>query len=151
MYNSEIKLNPITFQNKLLLFLGIQSSIIFSERANKIILIGKYFFSLVIYLFIFEQDNVGWGVGFGVLAGVLALALALFLLGIKRYRKESPRGSPFTRMAQVFVAAARKWRVQDTSGHNNVNYYYGEEDHEEPHRLHDQPKFHTLLHTQQCR
>ncbi|XP_020226103.1 protein NRT1/ PTR FAMILY 5.4 [Cajanus cajan] len=103
-----------------------------------------------VFVVIYLQDNVGWGVGLGVLAGVLALALALFLLGIKRYRKEGPTGSPFTRLAQVFVAAARKWRVQFTHGHDNYCYEEEEEDHE-PHHLHVQPKFHTLLHTHQYR
>lgn len=96
------------------------------------------------------QDNVGWGVGLGVLAGVLALALALFLLGIKRYRKESPTGSPFTRLAQVFVAAVRKWRVQDTLLHSN-NFCHSEEEKDEPHHVHVRPKYHTLLHTNQYR
>ncbi|KAK7314182.1 hypothetical protein VNO77_39394 [Canavalia gladiata] len=102
-----------------------------------------------VFVVIYLQDNVGWGVGLGVLSGVLALALALFLLGIKRYRKESPAGSPFTRLAQVFVAASRKWRVHDTLLHNN--YCYEEEEHHEPHLLHLQPKIHTLLHTHQYR
>lgn len=96
-----------------------------------------------------KQDNVGWGVGLGVLAGVLGLALALFLLGIKRYRKEGPTGSPFTRLAQVFVAASRKWRVHSTHGHHN--YCYEEKEHDEPHHLHAQPKILTLLHTPQYR
>jgi peptide/histidine transporter 3/4 len=60
------------------------------------------------------QDNIGWTVGLGVLAGVLGVALAIFLLGTKKYRKEGPPGSPFTTVAQVFVAAARKWRVDET-------------------------------------
>ncbi|XP_027355546.1 protein NRT1/ PTR FAMILY 5.4 [Abrus precatorius] len=105
-----------------------------------------------VFVVIYLQDNVGWGVGLGVLAAVLALALALFLLGIKRYRRESPSGSPFTRLAQVFVAAARKWRVQDTLSQVNYCYEEVEEEHHEPHHhLHVQPKFHTLLHTHQCR
>ncbi|KAF5445989.1 hypothetical protein F2P56_031655 [Juglans regia] len=65
---------------------------------------------VIIYL----QDNIGWTLGFGVLLGVLGVALAIFLLGINRYRKERPVGSPFTTVVQVFVAAARKWRVKGT-------------------------------------
>lgn len=103
-----------------------------------------------VFIPVYLQDNVGWGVGLGVLAGVLALALALFLLGIKRYRKESPTGSPFTRLAQVFVAAARKWRVQDTLLHSN-NFCHSEEEKDEPHHVHVRPKYHTLLHTNQYR
>ncbi|KAB1201223.1 Protein NRT1/ PTR FAMILY 5.4 [Morella rubra] len=45
---------------------------------------------LVIYL----QDNIGWIWGFGVVAAVLAVALAIFFLGIRKYRKEGPVGSP---------------------------------------------------------
>lgn len=51
-----------------------------------------------------------------MLAGSLAVALALFLIGMKRYRKQRPTGSPFTRVAQVFVAAARKWRLTESHG-----------------------------------
>lgn len=55
-----------------------------------------------------------WVVGFGILTVVVAAGLLLFLLGIKRYRRQAPLGSPFTAVAQVFVAAARKWRVKET-------------------------------------
>ncbi|KAI5342210.1 hypothetical protein L3X38_010085 [Prunus dulcis] len=64
----------------------------------------------VVYL----QDNVRWGLGFGILAGVL--------VGIKRYRKQRPPGSPFTTLAQVFVAAARKSHVNGTLNCEGVNY-----------------------------
>ena len=86
--------------------------------------------------------------GFGVLAGVLALALGLFLLGIKRYRVESPTGSPFTGLAQVLVAAARKWRLKDPRDQNK--YWYGEEA-DGGSQLEGQFKFHALLHTDQYR
>lgn len=51
------------------------------------------------------------------------MALTIFLLGIKKYRKEDPVGSPFTGVAQVFVAAARKWQVDETRHGRGV--YYG--------------------------
>ena len=69
------------------------------------------------------QDNIGWTEGFGIPIGVIAVALTIFLLGIKKYRKEGPMGSPFTGVAQVFVAAARKWRVDET--HHGRGVYYG--------------------------
>ncbi|KAL6124904.1 hypothetical protein ACLB2K_077412 [Fragaria x ananassa] len=47
------------------------------------------------------------------LTGVLPVSVATFHW-IKRYRKGGPPGSAFTTVAQVFVAAARKWRVDET-------------------------------------
>ncbi|KAK6228645.1 hypothetical protein SCA6_000985 [Theobroma cacao] len=76
--------------------------------------------SLAIVAVVYLQDNVSWTAGFGVLAGSLAVAFALFLIGIKRYRKQSPAGSPFTRVAQVLVAAAKKWRVSETHGGRGI-------------------------------
>lgn len=60
-----------------------------------------------------------------MLAGVIGAALVLFLLGTRRYRQQVPVGSPFTTVAQVLVAAARKWRVKDTG--NNLGVFYGDE------------------------
>ncbi|XVE86184.1 hypothetical protein DITRI_Ditri18aG0015800 [Diplodiscus trichospermus] len=76
--------------------------------------------SVAIIVVIYLQDNVSWTAGFGVLALSLAVALALFLIGIKRYRKQRPTGSPFTRVAQVFAAAAKKWRVSETDGGSGI-------------------------------
>ncbi|KAK6271428.1 hypothetical protein POUND7_008526 [Theobroma cacao] len=76
--------------------------------------------SLAIVAVVYLQDNVSWTAGFGVLAGSLAVAFALFLIGIKRYRKQSPAGSQFTRVAQVLVAAAKKWRVSETHGGRGI-------------------------------
>ncbi|XP_057498792.1 protein NRT1/ PTR FAMILY 5.4-like [Actinidia eriantha] len=67
-----------------------------------------------ILVVIYVQDYIGWGIGFGMLAVVVAAALGLFLVGKGSYRREVPVGSPFTRVAQVLVAAARKWRVSET-------------------------------------
>lgn len=50
------------------------------------------------------------------------MAFGIFLLGIKKYKKQGPLGSPFTAMAQVFVAAARKWRVEETRDGSGVCY-----------------------------
>ncbi|XP_028770000.1 protein NRT1/ PTR FAMILY 5.4-like [Neltuma alba] len=107
--------------------------------------------TIATFLVIYLQDNIGWATGLGVLVAVLALALAVFLLGIKRYKKEGPRGSPFTRMAQVFVAAIRKWRVKTTS--DPQTYWYGGEEHStiSHHHLQSQPMSHSLAHTNQFR
>ncbi|XP_052192045.1 protein NRT1/ PTR FAMILY 5.4 [Diospyros lotus] len=69
-----------------------------------------------ILVVIYVQDHVGWAVGFGMPTGVTAVALVLFLIGSRTYRREAPVGSPFTRVAQVLVAAARKRRVRESHG-----------------------------------
>ncbi|KAI9156802.1 hypothetical protein LWI28_012471 [Acer negundo] len=81
--------------------------------------------STAILVVIYIQDNVGWAAGFGVLAGALAVSLTMFLVGIKRYKKESPVGSPFSTVVQVLVAAVRKWRVSETRCGHGI--YYGDE------------------------
>ncbi|KAJ7949345.1 protein NRT1/ PTR FAMILY 5.4 [Quillaja saponaria] len=102
-----------------------------------------------IFVIVYVQDNVGWGVGLGVLAGVLAVALVLFLIGIRKYRKESPPGSPLTMIAQVFVAAIRKWRVKGTRDGPPPPFWYGDEWNGS--HLQGQPMVQTLGRTSQLR
>ncbi|KAJ7949346.1 protein NRT1/ PTR FAMILY 5.4-like [Quillaja saponaria] len=81
--------------------------------------------SAAILAVIYIQDNVGWAAGFGLLSVALVVAFGLFLLGIKKYRKQGPLGSTLTMVAQVFVAAAKKRRVNET--HDGRVIYYGDE------------------------
>ncbi|CAN6697158.1 unnamed protein product [Malus baccata var. baccata] len=60
------------------------------------------------------KNNVGWAAGFGILTGAMVVALALFLFGYKKFRRQGPLGSPFTTVAQVFVAATRKPHLDGT-------------------------------------
>ncbi|WRX12498.1 Proton-dependent oligopeptide transporter family - like 5, partial [Theobroma cacao] len=54
----------------------------------------------------------------GIVTGSsLAIVAVVYL---QRYRKQSPAGSPFTRVAQVLVAAAKKWRVSETHGGRGI-------------------------------
>lgn len=73
-----------------------------------------------ILVVIYVQDYIGWGIGYGMPAAVVAVALVIFLVGSRTYRQEAPVGSPFTRVAQVFLAAARKWRVSETRQNHGV-------------------------------
>ncbi|KAM5551702.1 protein NRT1/ PTR FAMILY 5.4-like [Rosa sericea] len=107
-----------------------------------IVMAGTSSTLVVIYI----QDNVSWVIGFGMLTVVQAVGLLLFLLGIKRYRKEGPLGSAFTTVAQVFVAAARKWRVDETL-HSDIFY----EDERSGSHMGVQPKQKTLARTNQFR
>lgn len=63
--------------------------------------------TVVVYL----QDSVSWTLGFGVSAAASVLGLAALLLGTPYYRRPAVRGSPFTGIARVLVAAARKRKV----------------------------------------
>ncbi|KAI9115185.1 hypothetical protein K1719_013504 [Acacia pycnantha] len=78
--------------------------------------------SAIIFV-IYLQDNVGWTVGFGILAVAIAVSFGIFLIGIKKYKKQGPLGSPFTTVAQVLVAAIRKRHVNETR--NGKGIYYG--------------------------
>ena len=86
--------------------------------------------------------------GLGIMSGVVAIALALFLLGIPKYKKDGPKGSPFTRMAQVFVAAIRKWRLRST--HDPHVHWHGEDEINNG-QLQRQNRINVLAHTDQLR
>ncbi|KAI3445133.1 hypothetical protein Pfo_001798 [Paulownia fortunei] len=70
---------------------------------------------------IYVEDYVGWSLGFGMLAVAVAAALVVFLVGSWSYRRQAPVGSPFTRVAQVVVAAARKRRLSEREGRGVCN------------------------------
>ncbi|XP_022159218.1 protein NRT1/ PTR FAMILY 2.7-like [Momordica charantia] len=73
---------------------------------------------------VYIEDNVSWGWGFGISLAANVVGLAIFLLGNRFYCSHMPRGSPFTTLAQVLVAAARK-KLSRLPGSDD--YYYGEE------------------------
>ncbi|XP_015866254.3 protein NRT1/ PTR FAMILY 5.4-like [Ziziphus jujuba] len=109
------------------------------EKKAKSSFFNWWYFALVLgasaatFAVIYVQDNIGWAAGFEILAGGIGAALVLFLLGTRRYKKQGPLGSPFTAIAQVFVAATRKWNL-NIVGHNPADHpyfgiYYGDHDH----------------------
>ncbi|KAF8765635.1 hypothetical protein HU200_008126 [Digitaria exilis] len=63
--------------------------------------------TMVVYI----QENVGWGWGLGVPTVAMLVAVTAFVSGYPLYVKMAPGGSPFTRLAQVAVAAFRKRNV----------------------------------------
>lgn len=63
-------------------------------------------------LLVYYEDSGKWVLGFWASTGSAALALLLFLLGTPGYRHFKPSGNPLARIAQVFVAATRKWDVK---------------------------------------
>ncbi|KAH9548357.1 hypothetical protein CY35_11G084600 [Sphagnum magellanicum] len=70
---------------------------------------------LSVTVFIYIQDNVGFGWGFGIPAAVMILAVVIFLAGSKIYRFKAAQGSPLATIAQVVIAAAWKWHLGPVS------------------------------------
>lgn len=75
--------------------------------------VGSLFSNTVL---VYYEDSGRWVMGFWVSAAAAALALVLFLLGNPNYRHFKPSGNPLTRIAQVLVAASRKWRAEVPRG-----------------------------------
>ncbi|AEE79233.1 oligopeptide transporter-like protein [Arabidopsis thaliana] len=78
--------------------------------------------SIAVLALIFIQERVSWSLGFSIIAGSVVIAIVIFLIGIPKYRKQVPVGSPFTRVAQVMVAALKKWRLSSTRHHYGLCY-----------------------------
>uniref|UniRef100_A0A0E0K152 Major facilitator superfamily (MFS) profile domain-containing protein n=1 Tax=Oryza punctata TaxID=4537 RepID=A0A0E0K152_ORYPU len=70
---------------------------------------------------VWVQTHSGMGVGFGVSAAAMAGALACVASGAPLYRNEPPRGSIFTPIARVFLAAFTKRKlICPSSSSNNL-------------------------------
>ena len=69
---------------------------------------------------VYVQDNVSWALGYA-LSGAASLA---GLAGTPYYRRPGARGSPFTGLARVAVAAARKWKVKLATS-EELRFYHG--------------------------
>lgn len=65
-------------------------------------------FLVAVTVVVYIQENIGWGWGLGIPAIAMAISIVTFVLGFPLYRNFPPCGSPFTRLAQVVVAAFRK-------------------------------------------
>ncbi|KAF7120877.1 hypothetical protein RHSIM_Rhsim13G0090900 [Rhododendron simsii] len=60
---------------------------------------------------IYVEDSVSWGWGFGIGVAANVVGLVIFVAGSRFYRHLKPKGSPFTDLARVVVAALRKRNV----------------------------------------
>ncbi|XP_020262767.1 protein NRT1/ PTR FAMILY 2.3-like [Asparagus officinalis] len=73
---------------------------------------------------VYVQDSVSWGLGFGVCTVANGVSLGVLVMGVKYYRRPKARGSPFTGLARVVVAAVRKREVA-VRADGRLNYHYG--------------------------
>ncbi|KAL9431164.1 hypothetical protein AB3S75_026370 [Citrus x aurantiifolia] len=86
------------------------------ERKQKLSFFNWWMFSIFFgtlfsnTFLIYIQDNVGWSLGYGLPTIGLLVSILVFLVGTPFYRHKLPSGSPMTRIAQVIVAAVRKWK-----------------------------------------
>ncbi|XP_047044472.1 protein NRT1/ PTR FAMILY 2.7-like [Lolium rigidum] len=69
---------------------------------------------------VYLQDGVSWALGFGVCLAAMAFSLLMLLMGTRFYRMPAPKGSPYSELACVVVAAVRKGRVDV-----GARYYVG--------------------------
>uniref|UniRef100_A0A1J3J0B1 Protein NRT1/ PTR FAMILY 5.10 n=1 Tax=Noccaea caerulescens TaxID=107243 RepID=A0A1J3J0B1_NOCCA len=69
---------------------------------------------LTLWVLNYIQDNLSWALGFGIPCIAMVVALVVFLLGTRTYRfsirREEDR-SPFVRIGNVYIAAAKNWSV----------------------------------------
>ncbi|XP_055810251.1 protein NRT1/ PTR FAMILY 1.2-like isoform X2 [Solanum dulcamara] len=78
---------------------------------------------LAVTVIVYIQDHFGWQVGFGVPALLMVLAVSVFLIGSPLYKKAKPKGSLFTGLFQVAVAAFRKRHINVQLNYNDDCYY----------------------------
>ncbi|XP_057872197.1 protein NRT1/ PTR FAMILY 5.2 isoform X2 [Cryptomeria japonica] len=88
------------------------------ERVQKVSFFNWWMFSAFLgtlfaqTFLIYIQDNVGFSVGYAIPTAGLIISVVIFLVGTPFYRHKIQNGNPFGRIAQVIVAAGRKWRVK---------------------------------------
>ncbi|CAN6333488.1 unnamed protein product [Urochloa humidicola] len=73
---------------------------------------------------VYLQDGVSWVIGFSVCLGATVASLVMLVLGARYYRMPAAKGSPYTELARVVVAAVRKAHAGGVAG--QVQYYLGD-------------------------
>ncbi|KDP44131.1 hypothetical protein JCGZ_05598 [Jatropha curcas] len=100
----------------------------FDKQEDKSSFFNWYFFTLYVAsvvgatAIVYIEDNVSWSLGLWLCVAANFIGIVIFLLGNQVYRDNKPRGSPFTGLARVVVAAIRKRKalLSSTSG----DYYF---------------------------
>ncbi|GMJ15560.1 hypothetical protein like AT5G19640 [Hibiscus trionum] len=77
--------------------------------------VGSLFSNTIL---VYYEDSGKWTLGFFVSLGSAIIALLFYLLGTPRYRYMKASGNPLPRVAQVFVAAYRKWGVKPAAAND---------------------------------
>ena len=74
-------------------------------------------------MIVYVQDSVSWGLGFRLCLAANATSVVVLMMGARYYRRPKARGSLFTGLARVIVAAIEKRQI-DQRG-KGLNYYCG--------------------------
>ncbi|XP_057797954.1 protein NRT1/ PTR FAMILY 7.1 [Salvia miltiorrhiza] len=75
--------------------------------------VGSLFSNTIL---VYYEDHGEWTLGFAAATASAVVGLVVFLLGSRGYKYVKPYGNPIPRVAQVFVAAGRKWKVSLNQG-----------------------------------
>ncbi|KAH0684433.1 protein NRT1/ PTR FAMILY 1.2-like [Solanum tuberosum] len=78
---------------------------------------------LAVTVIVYIQDHFGWQIGFAVPALLMIISVSIFLIGSPLYIKAKARGSLFTGLFQVAVAASRKRHINVQLNNNDDCYY----------------------------
>ncbi|KAG4911371.1 hypothetical protein JHK87_057487 [Glycine soja] len=87
------------------------------EKSSKVAFFCYFYFALNVgslfsnTVLVYYEDTGMWTMGFLVSLVSAVIAFLAFLLGTPRYRYVKPCGNPVMRVAQVFSAVFRKWKV----------------------------------------
>ncbi|XP_059430681.1 protein NRT1/ PTR FAMILY 7.1 isoform X2 [Corylus avellana] len=87
------------------------------EKGSKVAFFAYFYFALNVgslfsnTVLVYYEDTGRWTLGFLASFGSAIIALLSFLIGTPGYRYVKPCGNPLPRVAQVFVATAKKWHV----------------------------------------
>ncbi|CAF2340341.1 hypothetical protein BRARA_J01623 [Brassica rapa] len=104
-----------------------------NDKTSKAAFFSYFYFALNVgslfsnTILVYFEDKGLWTLGFLVSLGAAIIALAAFLGPTKRYRYVKPCGNPLPRVAQVFVATARKWSVVRPENHQELYEVEGPE------------------------
>ncbi|PON48816.1 Proton-dependent oligopeptide transporter family [Parasponia andersonii] len=88
------------------------------ERDSKAAFFCYFYFALNVgslfsnTVLVYYEDIGKWTLGFLVSLASAVIAIVSFLCGSPGYRYVKPCGNPLPRVAQVFVAASRKWNLR---------------------------------------
>ncbi|KAH9322842.1 hypothetical protein KI387_017481 [Taxus chinensis] len=83
--------------------------------------------SVGVTVVVWVMNNKGWDAGFGFCVGAIFIAIMSILAGRKTYRNRIPRGSPLTRILQVFVAAFHNRNLNMPENPNDLYEVYDKE------------------------